>query len=295
MWVELKQVTATRIDFTLESYGRYNNDEYYTGQLNDPQTGLEILDRDMELRLSIVGRDKQGKRHAALAMRAYPLIRDQLTDASAHVDYFNKVLTLCPWNEDCWLALAKLSKDGVLKKNHLKAVMAYVDKLLATFSNFPDFTVKVADDLLSVQDDLVQRTKTYERLVALYEGAKRPDLACQARLKLAGYQMDSMKFKDAANGLAATIQKFPGEGRYIPKLMDKLEEACKNFKGGTDLLARFYLEVLPKVPTKRGDEVSQHCVNMYQKAIAFFKENKKDKEADALSNALARIKAGAKG
>jgi hypothetical protein len=294
MWVELKQVTKTQILFTLESFGRYDIDKYYTGTLNDPHTGQEILDRDMELRLSMVGYDKQGKRHADLAMRAYHLVRDQLPDASAHVDYFNKVLTLCPWNEEAWQALAKLSREGVLKKNHLKAVMVYLDKLLATFEKFPDFTFKVADDLLSVQDDLGQRTRTYEKLVALYEKADRPDLACQARLTLAGYQLEGKKHKEAATGLAATVEKFPAEGRYVPKLMDKLDEACKQFKGGSDLLAGFYLRLLPKVPTKRGDEPSKYCIALYEKAIAFFKEQKKPKEAEALANALARIRLGGK-
>lgn len=295
MWVELKQVTKDKVLFTLESYGRYDVDKYYFGTLFDPQTGQEILDRDMELRLSSVGLDRQAKRQSALAMRAFPMLRDkQRMDVSAQLKYLDKVIALWPYNEECWLALAKLSKDGVLKKEHQKTVMNYENQLFKTFAKFPDFTWKVMNDLTTVHDDLAHKTRLYDQLVKLYEGADRPDLACEARLKLAGWQTDSGKHKEAASGLAITVEKFPGEGRYVPKLMDELEKSCKNFKGGTDLLAAFYIRVLPKVPTKRGDSVSQHCVTMHEKAIAFFRQNNNDKVADQLKFKLAQVQAGGK-
>jgi hypothetical protein len=120
----------------------------------------------------------------------------------------------------------------------------------------------------------------------------RPDLACEARLKLVGYQLDAKDHRRAFDGLANTVRKFPAEGRYVPRMTEKLQEVAKGFKGGPDLLARFYLEVLPKVPARRGDELSKYCVAMHEQAIAFLKDNGKAKEAALVEQNLARVKGG---
>ena len=82
------------------------------------------------------------------------------------------------------------------------------------------------------------------------------------------------------------------EGRYVPKMMGKLQAVCAAYKGGTDLLAKFYVQILPQIPPRRGDEVSEYCVKMYQQAVEFFKKNGKAKEADAYELQLNRIKQG---
>jgi len=62
MWVELGPVTATGFAFSLQSYGRYRNDKYYVGHLNDPHTGQPTTDRELELRLHTLGMDPIAKR-----------------------------------------------------------------------------------------------------------------------------------------------------------------------------------------------------------------------------------------
>jgi hypothetical protein len=57
-------------------------------------------------------------------------------------------------------------------------------------------------------------------------------------------------------------------------------------------MMKFYLDVLPRIPAKRGNEPSQYCITTYQQAIAFFKENKKDQVALVLEAKLAQIKTG---
>jgi len=294
MWVELKQVAKGKILGSLESHGRYDIDKFYTGNLRDPQTGEVILDRDMELRLSTVVYDKQAKRHADLIMRAFPALRDHLDmKGNAQLAYLQGCMDVCPYNQECWLTVAALSRDHVVKPSQASRMVSYVDKLIRTFRLFPDFTWKVLEDLLTIDQDATHRARLYERLVALYERAQRPDLACQARLKLADYQSDGKEYKKAAKGLAFTIEKFPSEGRYIPKLMDKLEETCQQFKDGNKLLMQFYLRFLPTIPAKRGDEPSKYCIAMHEKAIAFFKTANKDQVVANLERRLELVKAGA--
>ena len=98
----------------------------------------------------------------------------------------------------------------------------------------------------------------------------------------------------AAKGLRQTIDRFPAEGRYVPKMMTKLQEACGQFKGGSDFLGKFYLDVLVRIPPTRGDEPSKYCISMYEQAIEFFKNQKKDKVAAELENQLRLVKAGKK-
>jgi hypothetical protein len=138
------------------------------------------------------------------------------------------------------------------------------------------------------------RNELIQRLVHAYEVAGRPDLACQARLKWAEYPFDQKQWLTAAKGLTQTINKFPAEGRYVPKLMTKLREACGEFKAGNDFLSKFYLEVLARIPPTRGDEPSKYCISMYEQAIEFFKEQKRDRTVAELEGQLRAIRAGKK-
>ena len=274
VWVELKTVNKNAIGFSIESHGRYRDDQYFVGHLTDPRTGEPMTDRELELRLHSVGVNPQNQRHARLAMRAFPQLRDKLAmDAGEQIRYLAKVTGLCPWNEDAWLALADMARGRAGGKAQTKAFTSGVDRLFTTFANFPDFTWKVFDSLIAFQEDIKQRNKLYERLVSLYELAGRPDLACEARLKLSDYQVEAGDHRAAIQGLAFTIKKFPGEGRYVPRLLDKLETLAKNFKGGDAEVVQFYQEFLPLVPQKRDKTPTPYCLKMYKRAIERFKQS----------------------
>jgi hypothetical protein len=77
MWVEIKSVTKDKIDFALLSEGRYFGDQYYVGTLEDPHSGKDMSDRDLERRLTAIGTNPQNSRQADLLMRAYPMIRQE--------------------------------------------------------------------------------------------------------------------------------------------------------------------------------------------------------------------------
>lgn len=293
MWVEVRSATKEKIDYALVSEGRYLGDQYYVGELKNPKTGQPMTDRDMERRLWFVGTSPQNARQADLLMRAFPVIRDEqkLTTAQ-QLTFLRRVLELFPSAERAWLALAELYRDGKLK-DPAEAV-PLVDRAITTFANYPDFSWKLADDLLTPVKDKITRARKFEVLVARYETLGRPDLACEARLKLVEYQTDAKDYKKAADGLAQTVRKFPDEGRYVPKMMEKLQEVCatKEFKGGIDLLAKFYLEVLPRIPKTRGTEISKYCVKMHEQAVEFLKSNNKTREAALVEDQLNRLRAG---
>jgi hypothetical protein len=289
MWVEVRGVQKDAVSFSLESYGRYFGDNYYVGTLLDPKTGKKMTDRDLERRLTAVGNAPYSSRQADLLMRAYPVVREkkQLTTRQ-QLAYLNKVLALYPMNDDAWLELAALYRDG--KLTDVPEATRLVNKALSTFAKFPDFSWKVVADLLTPQKDKAYRTQTFERMVAAYEQLGRPDLACEARLKLVDYQTEAKDHARAFNGLANTVRKFPDEGRYVPRMVTRMQEVAKDVKGGENQMAKFYLEILPRVPARRGDEVSAYCVKLHEQAVEYLKEAKKPKEAAAVEQSLARVR-----
>ncbi|MBA4190443.1 MAG: hypothetical protein C0467_20850 [Planctomycetaceae bacterium] len=291
MWAEVKAVNKDAVTFTLESYGRYNLDHYYVGTLTDPKSGKTITDRDLERRLTAVGNSPQNSRQADLLMRAYPIIRSnkELT-AKQQATYLNRVLALYPMCGAAWQEFAALYKAGTLTSS--QDATALVNKAVNTFVKFPDFSWSITDDLLTPQKDKLTRTGVFVRLVASYELLGRPDLACQGRLKLVEYLIDAKDFKPAFDGLAYTVRKFPDEGRYIPKMITRMQEVAKDIKGGDNLMAKFYLEILPKVPVRRGDMVSDYCVKLHEQALAYLKDANHPKEAAIVEQSLARVKAG---
>ena len=293
MWVELAGVNKNSINFNLQSHGRYRGDKYYVGNLMDPQTGAKITDREMELRLYTVGMNPKAKRHSDLIMACYPMIRDALKlDVAGQLAFLNQVIKLCPGNEQAWLAMAKMSRDGQIAAMHHKAMMVTLDSLFRTFANFPDFTWKIFDDLISFQDNQKQRAKLYERLVALYEAADRPDLACEAKLKYVEYLVADDRKKEAIQTLAVSIQRVPSEGRYVPRMLDRMEALCKEAETSQNDLVRFYQEFLPKIPQMRDDRPSPYCIEMFERGVQRFQEAGQEQLAKACEAQLALIKAG---
>ncbi len=291
MWVEVKAVQKDAVTFTLESHGRYFGDNYYVGTLRDPKTGKEMTDRELERRLTAVGNAPHSSRQADLLMRAFPLVRDkkELT-TKQQLTYLNKVLAVYPLCDAAWLELAALHRDG--KLTDAVEATRLVDKALVTFAKFPDFSWKLVDELLTPQKDKTYRTRTFEKMVASYEQLGRPDLGCEARMKLVDYQADAKDFKKAFDGLAFTVRKFPDEGRYVPRMITRMQDVAKDIKGGNNLMAQFWLEILPRVPARRGDEVSAYCVKLHEQAIAYLKDNNRPKDVALVEQNLARVKGG---
>jgi hypothetical protein len=291
VWVEVKSVTKDQVTFSLESAGRYFGDLYYVGTMTDPRTGEKTTDRAMDRGLTAVGTAPYSARQADMLMRVFPVVRDKRgASVKEQQTYLRRVLDLYPMSERAWLELAALHKDG--KATDAPEATKLADKAMTTFARFPDFSWEVVGDLLTPQKDKTARTRAYEKLVAAYEGLGRPDLACEARLELVGYQVEAGDKKKAFDGLATTVRRFPAEGRYVPKMVGKMEEIAKGLKGGPDLAAKFYLETLPRVPPRRGNEVSEYCVKLHEQAATFLRENGKAKEAAVVEQNLARVKGG---
>ncbi len=293
MWVEVKSVTPKSIGFTLESHGRYRGDRYYVGTLRDPKSGRQITDRQLELRLHTVGIDPVAKRHADLVMAAYPALKERENLATGdRFAYLRRTIDLCPGHEQAWTALAAMAATDEVREKHRRQMTGILKQLFTTFVNFPDFTWAIFDDLIQYEDRLKERIKLYETLTQQYQMAQRPDLACEARLRLTDLLVEDGQELAAVEGLAATIFAFVDEGRYVPRMLDRIEQICQNMEGATPHLLRFYHSFLPRIPQMRGDRPSPYCMQMFERGIALLKQHGEMEAAQVYEAQLAQIRAG---
>ena len=123
--------------------------------------------------------------------------------------------------------------------------------------------------------------------MGLYEKAKRPDLVCSARLRVAEVMLADDKAETAGKGILATVRKFPTEGRYVPKLMSKMEELAPKYKTGVQQTAQLYLELLPAMILHYHDPKDEFCASIEKQAKSFLTANE---QTTALNQLEARVK-----
>ena len=294
MWVELKSVTKTGIKFSLESFGRYHSDKYYVGKLREPQTGQVITDRELELRLHTVGLDAQAKRQSDLIMKSFPqLVADANLDIRDKEKLISAVIKLCPGNEVAWQALTDMSTSFVAEhKRNRSKMLKKIDTMFRTFENFPDFTWKLFDRMIEFESDPKKRNKLYGQLLAHYINYDRPDLACEARLKLTDYLVADGSQPEAVEGLAATIVAFPSEGRYVPRMLDRIDEICATDESLNSQRVEFYAKFLPMVPKYRITSPTKYCLATFERAIKLFEQSGSQALAASAKQELADIKSG---
>ena len=295
MWVELKSVTKTGIKFSLESYGRYHSDKYYVGKLREPQTGQRMTDRELELRLHTVGLDAKAKRQSDLIMKSFDqLVADADLDIRAKEKLISQIIKLCPGNEAAWEAMTDMSTSFVAEhKRNRSKMLKKIDTMFRTFENFPDFTWKLFDRMIEFETDSKKRNKLYGQLLAHYISYDRPDLACEARLRLTDHLVEDGKQPEAVEGLAATIVAFPSEGRYVPKMLNRIDEICETNKELDSKRVEFYAKFLPMVPKYRITSPTKYCLATFERAIKLFEEAGSQELAASAKKELADIRSGA--
>jgi hypothetical protein len=116
-------------------------------------------------------------------------------------------------------------------------------------------------------------------VVSLFEKAGRPDLCCDARLKAVRLQVELKRYKEAAQVLTQTVQKFPTEGRYIPRLLGAYEQVCDNYAQGVTPLANLYVKLGPALVKHYKGEKNPFLDKVIAQAKQFFEAKKLVKHA----------------
>lgn len=293
MWVELQAVTQRSIKFTLESHGRYRGDNYYVGNMKEPQSGKGITDRLLELRLHQVGMDAMAKRHSDRIMAVYPQMAEELGfDFETQLEFLSGAVALNPWSEPAWTAVSQISAGREFGRDEHKTMTRLLNQLFVNFAAFPDFTLKIFGDLISFEKEAANRIPYYYRLLEVYAAAKRPDLGFKALLELTDVLEQEDRSAEAIQALAVAIQKYPDEGQYIPKMLDRLEGIAAGAGAVDQTLAEFYASFLPKIPQTRGGSPSKYCMQMYERAVPVFEQAGQPQLAQRYRAGAIQMKAG---
>ncbi|MCA8992124.1 MAG: hypothetical protein KDA88_09105 [Planctomycetaceae bacterium] len=273
MWVELQSVTQRGIVFSLQSHGRYQDDHYYVGTLEDPQTGRGTTDRRLELKLHQVGTDAMAARHSRRVMELYPALAEELNlDFEQRLEFLSGVVGMNPWSEPAWKAVSQIPVGRTFDKAQYKLMNGLLNQLFVNFARFPDFTITVFDDLISFEPEAAKRIGFYYQLLDVYATAGRPDLSFKALLRLSELLEEENRSPEAIQVLAAAIQKYATEGQHIPNMLDRLEALASSSGASAQTLADFYQGFLPNIPKTRAGAPSAYCIKMYERAIPIFQQ-----------------------
>jgi hypothetical protein len=276
MYIQVSNATKDDIKFVLVSDGRFDGfakDNFYVGTVLDPQTGLQMLDRDMERRLWTAGTDRLGKRMSSMVMRLYTSIAaEEKFDAKEKVKYLDRCLKLSKYNEEAWVHFARLAKTGELSGENKKIVTSHLATLSTTFAAYPDFIWHMYEELLETFP-AAERTKQLASIQAQFEKASRPDLACEARMKITELLIADSKAGAALPGLTTLVKKFPTEGRYIPKMLKLMEESATGVKTGPTQVASIYLDIVPAMIVYYGSDQNGYYRKMASQARAYLQQN----------------------
>ncbi|VTS02608.1 hypothetical protein [Tuwongella immobilis] len=281
MYVHLTSASADRIQFRLESIGRYREMQFYTGDVRNPQTGQKVLDRDLERMLTVLGNNKTACRHTRLLMRAYePMAKELNWKTSDRVKFLDQVLRINPHCDEAWSEFAGLVVGNQLTEANKLVVRDHINTLLTKYVAYPDFVGRSLKDLADVFP-AKEAVTVYTKAATQFAKAARPDLLCEVQLRVTDLLVEQKKHDLAFKGLVTAVYRFPTEGRYLPRMTQKLQEIAPQSKSGVDQLAKLYLDLVPKlVAHYRNDPLVKVDDNLVQEALDFFQANQLTKQAE---------------
>ena len=138
--------------------------------------------------------------------------------------------------------MAHQVKTGELDADSRPKVMEYLESLLKTYVAYPDFTWKLAGDLLQIQSDKAAHNKMYERLVNSYEMAGRPHLAIRP-VGLGGLSLRTKAMANRRSRPEHHHQQIPRRGPLRPPNDDPFAGSVRQLQGRKDILSHFYINV----------------------------------------------------
>ncbi len=95
------------------------------------------------------------------------------------------------------------------------------------------------------------------------KAADRRDLVCASRMRWAALLLEQKRPEMAVKTLAYCVDKYPGEGRHIPKILDKIEEinaANPSVKFEVIKIYKSYLAAYFKTESSKPDKYSEQMI-----------------------------------
>ena len=240
----------------LEFTGRYQGDNYYTGDIFDPQSRTMILDREVAMLYDGISLSYFKYRDSAALSRAAVQLVD--SDPATAMTLVRQAIERNTYNPNAWRLLAYGVSAGAINQ---KEGNLLVTRLMKDLAGHPDLTLECLQRFMAAidQKDTAARQKIFRNAYALY--AKRPDLQIRLRLLQCAELVAANQQPEALSIALQTCTDNAKEGSLILPLIDYVVRSSKEFAATNP---KFQLTVvrqaLAKIdkdfPQKRGTDVS---------------------------------------
>jgi hypothetical protein len=241
-----------QLDFT----GRYQGDNFYTGDIFDPQTRTMILDREVAMLYDGISLSFFKYQDSAVLSRA--ALKLVNADAKAAMTLAQQAIDRNTYNPNAWRLLAYGVSTGAIDQ---KTGNGLVARMMKDLANHPDLTLECLQRFMAAipEGDLAARQKIYNKAYELY--VKRPDLQIQLRLLQCGELISAKHQADSLQIALQTCTVNAKEGSLILPLINQIVESSRDFaasnpKFQTDVVKQALAKIEKDFPQKRGNEVS---------------------------------------
>jgi hypothetical protein len=273
-WINLQEVTENSIKFKLKESGRFKNHYYFVGRATAPQHGRRMFGYEFALDFEALTRSVVAKRQTNLAIRVFNwLVKEAELDGAQQIELMEAITDAEPLNRTSWFYLAKVVNRFRGQLEYSERVKAIMPRLTRTFKKYPDVTWRVGTSLIAHFEDIESQREMYEQLAKTFERAKRRDLVCESRLICAQFLVDEKRPIDAIETLADCVSRYPDEGRYIPKLLDKIEAISSATPDSAPRLVEIYKSFLPSYFKAPGVKPAHYSRKVFQRAVKVFSDH----------------------
>ena len=239
----LGYLTSLRGRALLHFSGRYLNDYYYTGDVQDPQTGGTILDRHVAMMFDGLSVSYEKYELTRILIRLADQLQADEPDLS--VALVEGALDENPYMPNGWRVLMAHFRAKALTKEQ---ALQWFNIMLKVLKNHPDMTFECLKTYLASypQKDFASRRKLYGQALNLYTG--RPDLQFKLLLDLANEMVAADQKEQALKMLINPIVRYAKEGSVVIPAMQlavRLATELKVQKKAHSMLSRA-LSTFPK-------------------------------------------------
>jgi hypothetical protein len=240
----------------LLSSGRFDYDRYYTGDVYNPLTHQSMLDRDLELDAVALAKSYPGWLDAAAAFFIAQMIQQE--DCTKALGLLEGAVQRNPYCDMPWRLVAGWCERGIISQELGEKMY---DTMQKSFANYPDLTFEVLSKILQPRmkpdskppdAEVAKNLQLLEKAFAMYEAAKRPDLAVRLRVFQGQYTEAVGRREDALKGYVLCSEKYAGQHYGFLVLFDRAVKIMQEDKK-QDLLPKYVAMMVAKVPEYQDD------------------------------------------
>lgn len=235
-WVGYLARQGKKVVWDLTS-GRYPEQMYWTGQVENPQTRQNISEAETSLLGELQNTTRDQRLQALALMRALDLF-----EPARQVDVLLRSLNLCPADREAWLKLGELGSAGVLTDQQTSQVMETVRQFAAR--PYADLAYEVYRRIISGKSNL-QQINLLDQLAKVF--GQRPDLVARIRIEQ-GKNYKSLKQIDRAlSSWGEVLTRHLYAGPIVLEALELTDQTLRERGQGRELLA-VYERVFNNIP-----------------------------------------------